>query len=876
MSKIQYIFCCLSLIVFCFTGSFTHSSLKAQENDKKEKAETKVEPKEEAKKEETSKEGAPKEEESKEGEENKEEEKKDESLPEGHSFHGEAFNEGPRQKAYLMGTTGNVHFEITTKNKECQAFFNQGIGQLHGFWYFEAERSFRHAATLDPDCAMVYWGMAMSNFQNEKRARGFMEKAMERLEGVTEREKLYLEGFNNYLNGMKESKKRKDARKKYVKNLEKIIIEFPDDIEAKAFLAVRLWNFNRDLPIHSHVAVSALIQQVLDKNPMHPIHHYRIHLWDYERPDVALKSAALCGQSAPGIAHMWHMSGHIFSRLKRYQDAAWQQEASARVDHAHMMRDLVLPDQIHNYAHNNEWLIRNLIKVGRVQDAIDLAKNMIELPRHPKYNTLRRRGRSASYGRSRLFDVLQSFELWEELIDYCNTVYLEPTDIPREQIKRIQALARAYYSLGDYSGLKEQVAILEGRINSLEKSRQELTSVPEAEEGQAEEKVAEKQTSESESASSGSNEAQKDSEKSEAEKKNSEEKKKELTEEEKKAEEEAKKAKEAKEKEKKERERKEREIKDKKRSVERALEQVKFLLQLAEKQEIEEKEFLKKVGRLSKGFEIRELIKHMHHEKAVEKAQKWVEGNKGEVLPLAHHIEALEAAGKPEEADKVFKDLQEISSFSKLDIRAYDRIRGIIERNSDQKDWRPKPVLKDDIGKRPPLDDLGPFRWQAPKASEWSLPVGGSDKKISLSDYRGKPVIVIFYLGYGCLHCVEQLHAFSPKTEVFEKMGISLVAISTEKISDVTDSLKKFDDKADFPFPLLADPELKIFKQYRAFDDFENFALHGTFLIDPEGKVQWQDISYEPFMEVDFLIGEAGRLLGQSETLKKAKKQARF
>ena len=52
-----------------------------------------------------------------------------------------------------------------------------------------------------------------------------------------------------------------------------------------------------------------------------------------------------------------------------------------------MMRDRVLPDQIHNYAHNNEWLIRDLALVGRVHNALDLVKNMIELPRHPKHNT---------------------------------------------------------------------------------------------------------------------------------------------------------------------------------------------------------------------------------------------------------------------------------------------------------------------------------------------------------------------------------------------------------------------------------------------------------------------------------------------------------
>ena len=34
-----------------------------------------------------------------------------------------------------------------------------------------------------------------------------------------------------------------------------------------------------------------------------------------------LKAAANCGPSAPGIAHMWHMPGHIYSKLKRYRDA---------------------------------------------------------------------------------------------------------------------------------------------------------------------------------------------------------------------------------------------------------------------------------------------------------------------------------------------------------------------------------------------------------------------------------------------------------------------------------------------------------------------------------------------------------------------------
>ena len=86
----------------------------------------------------------------------------------GHSVHGEAFNDGPRHTAYLMPGMGKVHFPVTSKKPQLQAFIDQGVGQLHSFYYFESERSFRQAAQIDPDCAMAYWGMAMSNINNAR------------------------------------------------------------------------------------------------------------------------------------------------------------------------------------------------------------------------------------------------------------------------------------------------------------------------------------------------------------------------------------------------------------------------------------------------------------------------------------------------------------------------------------------------------------------------------------------------------------------------------------------------------------------------------------------------------------------------------------
>ena len=204
---------------------------------------------------------------------------------------------------------------------------------------------------------------------------------------------------------------------------------------------------DKGVPISSYFAVDALLSEVFAKNPMHPTHHFRIHMWNYHDDKKALESAARCGQAAPGIAHMWHMPGHTYSSLKRWADASWQQEASSRVDHAHMIRDRVLPDQIHNYSHNQEWLVRNLISEGRMQAALDLSKNLCELPRHPKFNTATKG--SSKLGRERLLQVLEGFELWDDAIALSQSMYLAVSDELVEDTKRVRLLGLAHAHRGE-------------------------------------------------------------------------------------------------------------------------------------------------------------------------------------------------------------------------------------------------------------------------------------------------------------------------------------------------------------------------------------------------------------------------------------------
>ncbi|MCH2204243.1 MAG: peroxiredoxin family protein [Lentisphaerales bacterium] len=765
----------------------------------------------------------------------------------GHSYHGDAFNQGPRQAARLMGGVGAINFDITTSSDKTKLFFLQGVGQLHGFWYFEAERSFRQAAITEKKCAMAYWGMAMANIINEERARALLAKAYDYSEGITEREQMYIDSYAVRIGLPKDAKERqkflddpkkfkpksneKGRREKYVKELEKIVLKF-DDLEAKAFLVMNLWNNTyKGHKLNSHVAVNSLLSEIFAEQPMHPSHHYKIHLWDKKKPEEALESAAKGGPSAPSIAHMWHMPGHIYSRLHRFADAAWQQEASARTDHRHMMRDFVLPDQIHNFAHNNEWLTRTLINLGDVERAYSLARNMIELPRHPKYNTLKKG--SANYGRQRIFQLLNTCELWETAIAIKETPYLESTDILKEQMKRLRLLGRAYYSLGE-------IAEGDDILVAAKKLQPEIIK-------EAEKEHEEKLKKEAEEAAK---KKKKDSDK--AEKKPKKEKVAEVD---------NKKDKQEKKKEKKRGKSKNEEV------AEDTIKELILLKAIAENRLQKELKNYKDLSGLDKWFEAQVYLLSGKHEEALKITEKAYKDNKNKVVHMARHIEALYKSDKKEEAKKIFAELRKVSQYTDLTMRPVQRLSPIAKEFGYPIDWRLKMAVAKDLGQRPNIKSLGPFRWRPMKADGWQLK-DATGKAIDFEKVNhGQPMIVIFYLGAECLHCVEQLNAFAPEKEKFEKAGIKLMAVSLENVEDLKKSVGKYSVNGKFPFPIVSDEKLEIFKKYKCFDDFENMALHGTFLIDSLGYIRWLDISYDPFTKTEFLLKESQRLLSQPQDI---------
>lgn len=778
----------------------------------------------------------------------------------GHSRHGSTFDEGPRSAAYLMpGLSDQVHFPIEGLSDEAQKFFNQGITQQHGFWHFEAERSFRQVALLQPECAMAYWGMARANDEHAERAAGFLAKAVQHSKAAPKREQMWIDAWAAYYqiddkqreelqsgdkarvdvatkaivekNKEREKKLLDKLDKQLLKDLGTIVFEYPDDTEAKAFLAVQNWlayRWGGGVPIVSHTAVNALLDQVFAAVPLHPAHHYRIHLWDREDARRALDSAAKNGFSAPAIAHQWHMPGHIYAKLNRHFDAAWQQEASGRADHAHMMRDGVMPFLIHNYGHNQEWMARSLSHCGNVDVALRIAMNLCELPRHPKHNQITDGGSIAGYGQKRLVQICEDHSLWQRAIDLVEAGFLEPNDEIQSEVQRLGLLGRAYYRL-KYEDDAARIVAEVGQL--LAKARAKRANAIDEAEEQAHKERKKRDDLLAAVADAG------------------------------------------------------REPTSSVQSVldlQRELNGERLLAAGDAKAALAELEGIR-------GLPLPVLASVQtaagETKKAIEALEKENEKNPNRAATIVALAVAYAANG-PESEPKLREMLPALGNFR--DLRT---VSGLITTGhfsagpgnplvlpESAKSQFPYAGHGEDFGDRPALDIIGPRLWAPVANPGFSLAAATGDNQMTMtlsadgkrvlangavtsSEVANRSTLVVFYLGFGCLHCVEQLHLLRPLQQQFAELGIDVVAVGSDTAANIQQANLDLPEAERMMFPMLADPKLQAFKAWRCHDDFENMPLHGTFLVDSRGKVRWQDISYEPFTKLDWLLQESERLL---------------
>jgi peroxiredoxin len=152
-----------------------------------------------------------------------------------------------------------------------------------------------------------------------------------------------------------------------------------------------------------------------------------------------------------------------------------------------------------------------------------------------------------------------------------------------------------------------------------------------------------------------------------------------------------------------------------------------------------------------------------------------------------------------------------------------------------------------------------PLVFERPVATSFALQ-DRHERFISLESFRGNHTLLIFYLGAGCPHCIEQLQMMVPLRAEFNAAGLNVLAISTDSVAGLQETFKVTGAEDAVPFLLVSDASLETFKAYGVFDQLGKMPLHGVFLIDEFGKIVWRRIGKEPFMEARDLLFESKRI----------------
>jgi peroxiredoxin len=126
------------------------------------------------------------------------------------------------------------------------------------------------------------------------------------------------------------------------------------------------------------------------------------------------------------------------------------------------------------------------------------------------------------------------------------------------------------------------------------------------------------------------------------------------------------------------------------------------------------------------------------------------------------------------------------------------------------------------------------------------------------------PVVLVFYYGYYCNHCVAQLFALHDDFAKFRELGAEVVAVSADPPELTRERFRQY---GAFAFPLLSDPGNKVGRVYGVYrpaaGETPEDLRHGTFVIGRDGRVHWAHCGYQPFTGNRTLLYELARLEGR-------------
>jgi tetratricopeptide (TPR) repeat protein len=288
---------------------------------------------------------------------------------------------------------GSHTFKVSTRNRQAQQFFDQGLRLSYAFNHAEARRAFREAVRLDPNLAMAYWGQALVLGPNinasmesgeEPHAFELVQQAVKLKPRASARERDYIDALATRYSGTASDRRPRDEA--YATAMRALHRKYPADLDAamlyvESVMDLRPWGYwQRDGAPHEYTAdIVALTEQVIAKDPKHPgaLHMY-IHLMESTTtPEKAEKAADTLLTLMPAAGHMVHMPAHIYQRVGRYADAirSNQLAAAADEDYITQCRAQGLYPMAY-YPHNLHFLWFAATADGQGTLAIDTARNL--------------------------------------------------------------------------------------------------------------------------------------------------------------------------------------------------------------------------------------------------------------------------------------------------------------------------------------------------------------------------------------------------------------------------------------------------------------------------------------------------------------------
>lgn len=228
------------------------------------------------------------------------------------------------------GQFGDVSFSESC-SYETRETFNLAIALLHSFEYTEAEKAFVQVIDQDSECAMAYWGVAMSIYHGlwAPPPNKVLEKGSKLLEVAaklpkSQKAEHYLDAIGAFYQDW-ETVDNQTRKERYAQKMKEMYAANSNDTEVAVFyaLALRASAVPTDKTYKVQREAGKILEALFEKEPNHPgIAHYIIHSYDYpELAELGLTTARRYAEIAPSSAHAQHMPSHIFTRLGLWEES---------------------------------------------------------------------------------------------------------------------------------------------------------------------------------------------------------------------------------------------------------------------------------------------------------------------------------------------------------------------------------------------------------------------------------------------------------------------------------------------------------------------------------------------------------------------------